>query len=65
MDPLHLSSFSFLWATLRNFLVNRLLSTRPTMERTRQEDRSQLIRFSAVAFTLLAVTSFLLARVPW
>ncbi len=33
------------------------------MERTRPADRSQLIRFSAVLFSLLALTSFLLARV--
>jgi len=34
-----------------------------TMERTRHADRSQLIRFSAVVFALLALTSFLLAKV--
>jgi hypothetical protein len=33
------------------------------MERTRPADRSQLIRFSAVVFSLLALTSFLLAMV--
>lgn len=56
---------SFLRATLRPFCVNRILSIRTNMERTRQADRSQLIRFSAVAFAVLALTSFLLARVPW
>lgn len=33
------------------------------MERTRLADRSQLIRLSAVVFSLLALTSFLLAKV--
>ena len=37
----------------------------PIMERNAPADRSQLIRFSTLAFTLLALTSFLLARVSW
>ena len=57
--------FSLPGATLRPSCVNRILSIRTNMERTRQADRSQLIRFSAVAFAVLALTSFLLARVPW
>ena len=35
------------------------------MERNPPADRSQLIRFSTLAFALLALTSFLLARVSW
>ncbi len=35
------------------------------MERTREEDRSQLIKVSMVLFSVLAVLSFSLARVPW
>jgi hypothetical protein len=45
------------------FHVFRMLPSTPTMERTRPADRSQLIRFSAVVFLLLALTSFLLAMV--
>ncbi len=33
------------------------------MERTRNADRSQLIRFSMVVFAVLALVSFALARV--
>lgn len=35
------------------------------MERTRQADRSQLIRASMLLFAVLAIVSFALARVPW
>ena len=35
------------------------------MERIREADRSQLIRLSTLAFALLALVSFLLARVTW
>jgi len=50
-------------ATDPDFLVFFMLSSPNVMERTRPADRSQLIRFSAVLFSLLALTSFLLARV--
>ena len=50
-------------ATDPDFLVFSMLSSPNVMERTRPADRSQLIRFSAVLFSLLALTSFLLARV--
>ena len=52
-------------ATLSHFSVNRILYTIPTMERTQTKDRSLVIRASMVAFALLAVVSFALARVPW
>jgi len=35
------------------------------MERTRQADRSQIIRLSMLLFSVLALVSFALARVPW
>ena len=35
------------------------------MERSRQADRSQLIRTSMVVFSVLALLSFVLARVQW
>jgi hypothetical protein len=35
------------------------------MERTREEDRSQLIKVSMVLFSVLAILSFSLASVPW
>jgi hypothetical protein len=35
------------------------------MDRSRQADRSQLIRASMVVFSLLAVISFALSRVQW
>jgi hypothetical protein len=51
------------WATHPDFLVLYMLPSPTLMERTRPADRSQLIRFSAVVFSLLALTSFLLAMV--
>jgi hypothetical protein len=39
--------------------------THYTMERIREEDRSQLIKVSMVLFSVLAVLSFTLAKVPW
>ncbi len=35
------------------------------MERTRQAERSQLIRVSMLLFSVLAIVSFALARIPW
>lgn len=35
------------------------------MERSRQADRSQLIRFSMLLFSVLALVSFALAQVSW
>jgi len=50
-------------ATDPDFIVFFRLPSPTVMERIRPADRSQLIRFSAVLFSLLALTSFLLARV--
>jgi hypothetical protein len=50
-------------ATDPDFIVFFTLPSPTVMERIRPADRSQLIRFSAVLFSLLALTSFLLARV--
>ncbi|MFZ1333050.1 MAG: hypothetical protein WAR83_12715, partial [Flavobacteriales bacterium] len=52
-------------ATFSHFSVNRLLYTISEMERTQTKDRSLIIRTSMVAFALLAIVSFALARVPW
>jgi hypothetical protein len=35
------------------------------MERTRPAERSQLIRVSMLLFSVLAIVSFTLARIPW
>lgn len=35
------------------------------MEHTRPADRSNLIRMSMLCFAVLAIVSFVLARVPW
>ena len=35
------------------------------MERTRPAERSQLIRVSMLLFSVLAIVSFALARIPW
>lgn len=40
-------------------------SSEKIMERTRQADRSQLIRLSMLLFSVLALVSFALAQVPW
>ena len=52
-------------ATLAPDCVYPSLSNRRTMERIREADRSQLIRLCTLAFALLALVSFLLARVTW
>lgn len=54
--------FLGLWATIASERVYCSPST-PTMERIREADRSVLIRLSTLAFALLALISFALARV--
>ena len=65
VDRLCLSSFFDVRGNPSSFLRQWITLDQHNMERTRQADRSQLIRFSAVAFAVLAITSFLLARIPW
>ncbi len=64
-DWIHSQNDVFAKATFLHFTVNRLLNTIPEMERTQTKDRSLIIRASMVAFALLAIVSFALARVPW
>lgn len=52
-------------ATFRRSSVIRILLATAHMDRTRQADRSQLIRTSMLVFSVLAILSFTLARVPW
>jgi hypothetical protein len=50
-------------ATIRQRPVNSVLYRSTTMERTTPADRSNLIRVSVFLFSILAVASFVLARV--